>query len=220
MNRSQLFRRHARSAVTPIGTMHESDRCAATSAPGANFCEGPFGPSGVIATAFPASSSRLIEISARSAPRLLEPRISPYPSAAAALATISPSLCSLIRTTTPSPRCCQSSGNSWPCQSEKTKPRFARRSFSHDSRFTLRMRQVIPSARSTPLPKKSPTLADHGKSSPAAVEPRFPLPAFRVPRLTPVVLRAHPPSSRLDRPRREFRVESGLRRDRRELRRA
>ena len=154
-NRSQLRSLHARSADAATGRMKESDLCAATNAPGANVSAGPRGPSGVIATSWPDFSSRTSEMSARSAPRVVDPRMSPYPSDSAARATISPSRCSLIRTSTPCPRWCQSSGSRWPCQRAKMNGRPPLRRSSRCQPFTTRMRQVRASIWRNPLPRRS-----------------------------------------------------------------
>ena len=165
MKRSQLLRRQARSATATTGRMNESDLCAATNAPGANFAAGPRGPSGVIATSCPACSSLTIEIRARSAPRVLDPRISPKPSELAARATSSPSRCSLIKTTTLWSRWYQRSGSRCPCQSAKMKLCLADRSCRSASEFRTRNRHVRASRFRAALPSSRANRECHEKTS-------------------------------------------------------
>ena len=104
-NLSQVRSRHAFLTETPTAITGAPARCAAISAPGANERAGPRGPSGVIATSRPASSSRESPTRARLAPRDVEPRTVRNPNDSATRAISSPSRCSLMSTETPSSRC-------------------------------------------------------------------------------------------------------------------
>jgi hypothetical protein len=158
MNESQLESLHAADAHAAAGTSGAADRCAAMRGPGATFFAGPRGPSGVIATIRPERTADTTSRMARPPPRVVDPRITPYPSDCATRAIISPSRCSLTRIDTSRSRLCHMSGSSCPCHKANTPPTRDLPSLLTSSSPTISIRHVEPIARRNALPRYTTAL--------------------------------------------------------------